>query len=241
MRTKGNLKYGCNSSYFDAIDTEEKAYILGLFYTDGNVASKGNRVCLGMNDKDVVEFVKKSLEATHPIHVINDIRTRNLHYRLNICNEALHTSLIKLGCIPSKSQTIEFPHPNIVPRHLLRSFVLGCFDGDGAIFSSDNRNFTWHFIGTKSMCDGIASHIKENLDVDVNVKPVRKSAFLYQMRCWKRDSIFKILSHLYHTSAFKMDRKFITFAKIKALVEFRPTDQYWVNRKRNERGEFIYG
>lgn len=241
MRTKGNLKYSCDRSYFDVINTEEKAYILGLFYTDGNVASKGNQISLGMNDKDVVEFVKKSLRSTHPIYVVHDVRATGLHYRLSICNESLHTSLIKLGCVPVKSKIIKFPSTDIVPKHLSRFFILGCFDGDGSVFSSDDKNFTWHFIGTHSMCDGIASYIKGTLNIDMDIKSVQKSKFLYQMRCWKRDSIFKILSHLYDVVSFKMNRKFLTFAKIKELIEFRPTNQYWMDRKRNEKGEFIYG
>ena len=64
MKHDGNPKYSCDVNYFDVINTMGKAYVLGLFYTDGNVSSKSNRICLGMNDEDVVKFVKEEFHAT---------------------------------------------------------------------------------------------------------------------------------------------------------------------------------
>jgi hypothetical protein len=237
----GNTKYTINEKYFTEINSEDKAYILGLFYTDGNVSSKSNRICLGMNDLDVIEFVKSKLEATNPIHIIKDKRTIKLHYRLDIFNKQLRESLINLGCVPVKSKIIVFPDDKIVSDEFLKYFILGCFDGDGSVFSSDNKNFTWNFVGTKSMCDGISSYIKNNLDIVLNVKLVPHFQFLYQIRCSKRDDIFKLLEYLYYDVSFKMKRKYVEFIKIKNLIDFRPTNQYWKDRKRNDIGEFIYG
>ena len=47
-----NKKHNCNSNYFAAIDTEEKAYSLGVFYADGNVSSTTPEIKLSSIDKE---------------------------------------------------------------------------------------------------------------------------------------------------------------------------------------------
>ena len=45
-RTIMNRVYSLNETYFDVIDTEEKAYFLGLLYADGSHNLKKYCICL---------------------------------------------------------------------------------------------------------------------------------------------------------------------------------------------------
>ena len=52
---KKTKDYPRNSMFFNNIDTEDKAYWLGIFYADGNVSSEGNTIQLNLKDKGHVE------------------------------------------------------------------------------------------------------------------------------------------------------------------------------------------
>ena len=45
-------KYYINRNYFDVIDTEDKAYILGFLYADGNNFPKKSQITMGLEEKD---------------------------------------------------------------------------------------------------------------------------------------------------------------------------------------------
>ena len=55
-------KYNIDETFFDVIDTEEKAYFLGLLYADGCNATNRNAVILSLkeDDKEILEKIKQS-------------------------------------------------------------------------------------------------------------------------------------------------------------------------------------
>ena len=61
-------KYECDKTYFDNIDTMDKAYLLGFIAADGFVTNK-NEVGIGVaqKDKKVIDFFKKELKSDKPI------------------------------------------------------------------------------------------------------------------------------------------------------------------------------
>src|SRR5690606_461390 len=65
-------KYNLNEHYFDEINTEAKAYFLGLFYGDGcNIETRGTFVIgLQENDRHILETLKKEIETDKPIYVV---------------------------------------------------------------------------------------------------------------------------------------------------------------------------
>lgn len=124
---------------FEIIDTEEKAYWLGLLYADGNVSYDRTSIALRLKEEDLyhIESFKKFLNASNKIHrKIKD--NKYISYELAFRSKKMRNSLIDKGCFPRKSEILKFPTEKQVPKHLIHHFIRGYFDGDGCITTSNN-------------------------------------------------------------------------------------------------------
>lgn len=123
-------RYHVNENFFEDINNEEKAYFLGLMYSDGSVSNHG--FYIKMKDEDVIQKFKTALNAEQPIHRIywggNDA------YIMQIYSKKLTQDLIKWGCYINKTKTIRFPS---IASSLQRHFIRGFFDGDGCLQLQD--------------------------------------------------------------------------------------------------------
>lgn len=149
-------KYPIKEDFFDKIDTEEKAYILGLLYADGCNNTDRNSVSLGLkeSDKEVLEKITEIIQPTKPLQFVDTYKSREKtgfknsqnQYRLVIANKHISQRLVELGCGKSKTHSLTFPTEEQVPSHLIRHFVRGYFDGDGSVSGDKQKQFS--FVGT---------------------------------------------------------------------------------------------
>ena len=140
-------QFKINENYFKEIDSEEKAYMLGFIYADGNVSDSSKdkhyrlRITLKNSDIEILNRFKDLLEFEGNIKVrelkSNQRDTRGYFIsELSVSNKVLITDLISLGVVPNKTFTIKFP---IMPQNLYRHFIRGFFDGDGSIYLRKDR------------------------------------------------------------------------------------------------------
>lgn len=146
-----NRQYTLNDKYFKKIDSEDKAYFLGLLYADGCMSSTSNAVQLALQEEDsyIMEEFKEYINSDKPLGFIKSseiLGFQNLHkkyYRKNqsiliINSSRIKEQLLNLGLTPNKSLTVTFP--SFLSAEMLLHFVRGYFDGDGCIStSSKNR------------------------------------------------------------------------------------------------------
>jgi len=152
--------YNVDESFFDVIDSEQKAYILGLLFADGcnDIKKKGGAtVSLSLNEKDedIILQIKDILSFAGPIISRVDKRYNSRQVGISINNKTLSNSLVKCGMIPAKSTILGFPNENIVPKYLVWHFVRGYFDGDGCIgiyYSGSRKNRPYSHV---SICGSI--------------------------------------------------------------------------------------
>jgi hypothetical protein len=113
-------------TYFDVIDTAEKAYILGLIAADGNVSDRG-LVTFGLQakDADLVRFVRDRLAPDATLHTAKG----DGFVSFALTDRTMAAGLAQWGVIPRKSRTLPWPS-GLGP--MLRPFLLGYFDGDGS-------------------------------------------------------------------------------------------------------------
>lgn len=125
-------KYSSNFSYFESIDTEQKAYWLGVLYADGYVSKKDNSLRFSSIDKEWIEAYKKDLEYNGPINIDHHSKFNKNIYKVTMYSDKLVNSLISYGCIERKSLVLKFPK---LPESLVSHFIRGYFDGDGCVYS----------------------------------------------------------------------------------------------------------
>lgn len=175
LQNLGNKKHNCNESFFEVIDTEEKAYWLGFIYADGCVyqgTGKTYRFQINLKDSDDGHLNKlnKSLDSDYKLtyYTVNNYKAVSL----KINSTKMCKDLIKLGVTERKSNTILFPQ--CIPDDLIRHFIRGYFDGDGCVSMSINNNFKKSFMvcsGSESFIDSICNilniqkYIKDNVIV----------------------------------------------------------------------------
>ena len=135
-----SLKFKCNEHYFDIIDTEHKAYWLGLLAADGyikDVGVLGFGIALKESDKYLLEELKKDIGFTGEVktYTTNPKKsyTRTTYCRLQISSPYLRHRLISLGVVSHKTTTLVFPNEDQIPPRLLRHFIRGYVDGNGSI------------------------------------------------------------------------------------------------------------
>jgi len=142
-------KYPLDQTYFDIIDTPDKAYFLGILYADGYNNTKRGAISINLQERDTDILVQLSalIQPSKPLQLVT-YHNSNLsrQYRLTICSRKISTRLSELGCTDKKTFTLKFPTNDQVNKSLLSHFVRGYFDGDGHISKSKKKYFS--LVGT---------------------------------------------------------------------------------------------
>lgn len=160
-----------NERFFKNIDSEEKAYFLGLLISDGNVFkdSTGRQasisITLDLNDEYILQKFKEVLNINTSIS--KDGRGCG---QIAIRSNLMADDLKQYGVVPRKSYITYLPKINdIYMSHLIR----GILDGDGSILAKpspkqDGHNRYLHsisFCGSHQLMEGIAKYLYNNLQL----------------------------------------------------------------------------
>ncbi len=219
-------KYKVNESFFEKIDTQEKAYILGFIYADGCISSDHNHLSITISKRDIeiLKFIKKNIrfngKIEFPPHIQYSGRYKNCkpECKLRINRGKMGKDLIKLGCIPAKSLILKFPTFDQVPENLIHHFVRGYFDGDGGVsVSSRNKNtqLNSYIVGTKDFLEKISEIFYKYSGVKVNI---RKSSSIYIFAISGNKLCRLLYNYIYKDSCFSMKRKRYIFDKVFKLL-----------------------
>ncbi len=107
------------------------AYILGFFAADGyiTVNKRGGQFwSIQITDKELLEEIKRVIEAEHKIGVRMGSGNESTLYRLQIGSIEMCEDLRSLGFYERKTKSLAVPN---VPQMYFADFVRGYFDGDG--------------------------------------------------------------------------------------------------------------
>lgn len=132
-----NSKHDLNTSFFNVIDTHEKAYMLGWIASDGSISSSSWSIFIGLHTKDVriLENLRDLVSTTIPIgyRSTQNLCTLTLNSKEMVEDVCKHLNINR----GKKSHTVQFPHH--LSDDLKWSFIRGFFDGDGTIRSPASK------------------------------------------------------------------------------------------------------
>ena len=200
--------YSKTENIFEKIDTEEKAYWLGMLYADGYVANNRNTIALSLKEEDYNHIVKfrKFLNLTNkPIRkkIKHKDNKNYIGYEFSINNEKVKNDLCNLGCMPNKTFKIKFPSDEIVPPDLKQHFIRGYLDGDGCITHNSSGNVSVEILGTYDFLDGYQKWIGLHYN---KVHDFKTTEIKHSMYAGKYAKI--ILNKLYENASIYLDRKY---------------------------------
>lgn len=192
------------SDYFSIIDTPQKAYFIGLLYTDGSVDHyrKTGRIRLQLQKQDlhILETFKE--ELCLDCKITEDNRGNGC-YGLEFTDEQIFNDLSKFGIIPQKTYKSNRLKYDSIPSKYLPAYVLGLMDGDGSINDTDpTLNFTTYF-------ESVAGDCQNLVDSLINKEDHSKLFFTTAWHCqWRgKQQVLKILDLLYSNCPISLNRK----------------------------------
>lgn len=213
---KSKRQYSLNEKFFDIIDTEQKAYFLGLLYADGCNYEKRGAVVISLQDKDIeiLEKLKLLIDSNRPIKRIAYSQKKSKlkdQQRLSLNSKVLSYRLAELGCISRKSLILKFPTKEQVPPHLVRHFVRGYFDGDGSISDWNEKSGRYRvdasLVSTLDFCNELKILIKSSLNIDATIKNKKDSQTTTRTLKIRENQIKTFMLWLYSNCNIFLKRK----------------------------------
>ena len=209
----GTRKYFVDESFFDKIDTEEKAYVLGFLTADGCISLSGraNRIIWKINKKDidVLKKIKTCMKSEHKIYYRRTETSEMCILEIN--SKRIISSLKKLGITKKKTFTVK-PCTKI-KYNLLKHYYRGLIDGDGCLSKCNyhkNRNIysEWQIglTGNKYIISGFKGFVYRNLKIGnkINIYSDRNS---YGIKYSAKSDTRKIANLLYKNTSIYLNRK----------------------------------
>lgn len=201
------VAYDIDNTYFEKIDSEEKAYFLGFIAADGAIIDNGGGVkvlTISINKKDIalLEKMKESMQSTHKIQTLQKNQVR-----FAFANKKVLNDLMKLGIKERKSLDLE-PMLHIIPKSLKHHFIRGYFDGDGSIFwtstSTAKKRRYVAIRGTKAFLEDIQTYFKAKGTIQFNNGT-------YQLRIGANADVEHIFQTMYKDAHVYLERKYNKF------------------------------
>lgn len=207
-------KYTVNSNYFSKIDTEEKAYWLGVLFADGNITKIGKckQVRFNTIDKDWLNAFISAISYSGTYHIETHKKYNKDIYCLSVGDDTLHDDLNILGCIPNKTKVIVFPN---IPEDLIRHFIRGYFDGDGTVGIYKNKSDNNYYTLRSGFCTGSEQFIIQlasKLPCVTKTIQKRKDSSLWTLMFSVKDSI-RLYNYMYKDATVWLHRKRDKFEK----------------------------
>lgn len=121
-----------NQTIFDNIDTEIKAYTLGLLTSDGNVQNKSSTITISLTNTDgyILEKINEELLSGLGNILVTHKEDEKPRKVLGFNGKHLKDKLAEYNIVPRKSYIIKELSTKI-PEELYHHYIRGLFDGDG--------------------------------------------------------------------------------------------------------------
>ena len=201
-------KYQFNEHFFDSIDTQEKAYYLGLLWADGTNSLKRNCVTIGLqeSDKYILEEMLVLMDSNYKLRCTKSAYPGGKDiYSVSLFSEHMSKRLNDIGMVPNKSLILKFP--TCVPDNLMPHYIRGIFDGDGYI--SHRTDYTCEVMGTEDFCIELQRKLLETgIESKIYNTTLHKETSTRRLYIGRKENTYKFLSYIYKYCTVCLKRKY---------------------------------
>lgn len=199
-RTNPNTRYRLDDSFFAAVDTEAKAYLLGWIASDGSITKGSINITIHNKDRQTLTILRDVICPQLPIRPKKN--TPLVGFTIS-SQQVVADVCTWLRIEPGKkSRTVGFA---ALDTEVLRwAFLRGMFDGDGSISSVDaalNRN-PWPSPRCSLACR--SETFLDEVQKFTNVPCYRHGDGLE----WSGANALDILGKLYKNASYRLTRKY---------------------------------
>lgn len=191
-----------NHNYFNVIDSECKAYILGFIVGDGSLQfykGKGYlKIEIHQKDKDILEKISKEIDFKRGV----SYNKRGSVY-ISVRSNEIFNDLVKIGVKPNKSN-VGLDSKVVCIGRLFWPFLRGLFDSDGTI--GIYKGYGRGGIVQGKANEKLLFRIKEILETQNVFCSVSYDRSSLRLDFYKRE-LRELLINLYKDSTIFMDRK----------------------------------
>lgn len=212
-------RYSLNENFFDVIDTQEKAYVLGLLYSDGSNNPNKSTVSISFQeeDRDLLEQVRLLIGSDKPLEYLDYSKKDTFgykyknQYRLLVFSKHICNSLSELGVVKNKSLKATFP--TFLEKSLIPHFIRGVYDGDGSVYMQCKNENNHAVSVTITATDSFCIVMKEIVEAELGIK-----CHVYDASCHNgitkvftlsgRNVSKKFLDWIYQDATIYLQRKY---------------------------------
>lgn len=211
-RTKSIRKYHVDETYFDKIDTQNKAYILGFLFADGHNAMSKSTLTMSLQEEDfdILEKIRIELSSDKPLEFLDYSNKHDFgyhyknQYRMNVFSKHICDSLNNIGMTTNKSLTLRFP---TIDPILYSHFIRGYFDGDGTI---KKKTGSFGITSTFEFVNNVKSILDDSLGLKYGIltESSCKNGITYDLNYHRKSETSKIFEWMYSDAELYMKRKY---------------------------------
>lgn len=216
-------KYVTNEDFFENIDTELKAYMLGFFAADGHIEKRKDydsytlRIGVSIKDAHVLKLFIKHLSDNKTAIRVNSDNIASIA----ITSKKIGKDLLELGFDHNKTKTWKcLPKIN---KEMMNHFIRGFFDGDGSI-SVDRRKSGNRLSGLNRRAGftcyniNILKEINTETSINFNIKKIEEKTSTvkkrianfegcYTSEIYSLEDLKKLHDYLYKNATIYYKRK----------------------------------
>lgn len=209
-----NKKWSFDENYLENIDCHQKAWLLGLFYSDGSNDEERNvaKITLHKQDEECLLKVKNLLNYD------GNLKPRSGCNDIVLISPKFSQDLKRHGCYQNKSLTITIPD-SIFNSPFINSFLLGILDGDGHVRLRTRAKRGTSFIceiacGNQIFLEQIKNLIDKNIGLGSSIDTIGRKIRIGQTK----EKVLKFLDWIYSSDIQSMERKRQIYLQMKNSV-----------------------